>query len=256
MACPPPMPRSSTPICWRSSNSKLLVPQHRPLGQDSRASGVLSHKFGDAWLAGVYRPRNIGDKHTNHFASKEFADPVRTDPQHCGGWILMIQSALPSYTRALGERKVSELARSIGLTLLAILAGTSFVAQQAVNANLRISINSAVWAGFVSYLGGTICMAVLAAILRDPWPAGAVLARSSWWAWSGGLFGAIYIAISILLLPRLGAATTVTLIVVGQMLGSVIFDQYGWMGLPQHVADWRRILGAVLLIAGAVLIRR
>jgi transporter family-2 protein len=46
---------------------------------------------------------------------------------------------------------------------------------------------------------------VLALILRDPWPEGAALARSNWWAWSGGFFGAIYIAVSILLLPRLSA---------------------------------------------------
>src|ERR1700761_348608 len=98
-------------------------------------------------------------------------------------------------------------------SLIATGAGVSFVAQQAVNADLRASIGSAAWAGFVSYLGGTICMAVLALMLRDPWPAGEVLARSNWWAWSGGFFGAIYIAVSILLLPRLGAATVVALIV-------------------------------------------
>ena len=151
---------------------------------------------------------------------------------------------------------MNEFARSFGLVVLAVIAGTSFIAQQAVNANLRSSINSAAWAGFVSYVGGTLCMALLALMLRDPWPAGAAIARSNWWAWSGGLFGAIYIAISILLLPRLGAATTVTLIVLGQMVGSVIFDHYGWMGLPKHPADWQRILGACLLIGGAILIRR
>jgi bacterial/archaeal transporter family-2 protein len=41
---------------------------------------------------------------------------------------------------------------------------------------------------------------------------------------SGGIFGAIYIAISILLIPRLGAAMVIALIVAGQMLGSVLFE--------------------------------
>lgn len=150
---------------------------------------------------------------------------------------------------------MSGIVQYLVFMLLAAGAGVSFVAQQAVNANLRASINSAAWAGFVSYLGGTICMAVLALLLRDPWPAGAALARSNWWAWSGGFFGAIYIAVSILLLPRLGAATVVALIVTGQMLGSVAFDHFGWMGLPEHPADWQRILGALLLIGGVVLIR-
>jgi transporter family-2 protein len=100
---------------------------------------------------------------------------------------------------------MSGIIQYLVFALLAAAAGVSFVAQQAVNANLRASIDSAAWAGFVSYLGGTICMVVLALILRDPWPEGAALARSNWWAWSGGFFGAIYIAVSILLLPRLSA---------------------------------------------------
>ena len=86
---------------------------------------------------------------------------------------------------------MSGVVQYLVLSLLAAGAGVSFVAQQAVNANLRASIGSAAWAGFVSYLGGTICMAVLALILHERWPAGAALVRSNWWAWSGGFFGAV-----------------------------------------------------------------
>jgi hypothetical protein len=42
---------------------------------------------------------------------------------------------------------------------LALVAGISFVFQQAVNANLRVELSSAWWAGFVSYLGGNDCHA-------------------------------------------------------------------------------------------------
>lgn len=143
----------------------------------------------------------------------------------------------------------------VGSALLAAAAGVSFVVQQAVNANLRLGLGSAAWAGFVSYLGGTICMLLLAVALRDPVPSGVLAAKTHWWAWSGGLFGAIYIAISILLVPRLGAATVVALIVAGQMLGALLLDQYGWLGLAQHPAELKRVAGAVLLIAGAVLMR-
>ena len=51
---------------------------------------------------------------------------------------------------------------------------------------------------------------------------------------------------SIFLLPRLGAATVVALIVVGQMLGSLAFDHFGLLGVPQHAASPLRILGAGL----------
>jgi bacterial/archaeal transporter family-2 protein len=143
----------------------------------------------------------------------------------------------------------------MGLALLAIGAGFSFVMQQVVNADLRISLNSAAWAGFVSYLGGTLCMLMLALAMRDTLPSAGAMARSNWWAWSGGFFGAIYIAISILLVPRIGTATFVALLVAGQMMSSLVFDQYGWLGMPLHAVSPARLLGAALLVAGVVLIR-
>src|SRR5580658_7923489 len=112
------------------------------------------------------------------------------------------------------------------LYLLAAGAGVSFVFQQAVNANLRAEIGSPWWAGFISYLGGTLAMLAMVITLREPWLSGAMALRSSWVSWTGGIFGAIYIAISILMLPHLGAATVVALIVVGQMIGSVTFDHF------------------------------
>ncbi|HEY8714285.1 MAG TPA: DMT family transporter, partial [Candidatus Acidoferrum sp.] len=69
------------------------------------------------------------------------------------------------------------------------------------------------------------------------------------------LFGAIYIAISILLVPRLGAAIVIGLIVAGQMLGSLAFDHFGLLGIPVHPASFPRLVGAALLITGVILIR-
>jgi len=140
--------------------------------------------------------------------------------------------------------------------LLAVGAGISFVLQQAVNADLKAALGSAAWAGFVSYLGGTLCMLVLAFVARDTFPSSGLVARSNWWAWTGGFFGAVYIAISILLVPRLGTATFVALLVTGQMLSSLLLDQYGLLGVAQHPAHPTRVLGAALLVLGVVLIRR
>ena len=109
----------------------------------------------------------------------------------------------------------------IGSALLAGGAGISFVMQQVVNADLRAALGSAAWAGFVSYVGGTVCMVALAIVLREALPSVVAAGQSHWWSWSGGFFGAIYIAISIMLVPRLGAATFVALLVAGQMLSSV-----------------------------------
>jgi transporter family-2 protein len=144
----------------------------------------------------------------------------------------------------------------VGLALLAVVAGGSFVVQSAVNASLRAALQSASWAAFISYVGGVVTMAAVLLVSREHWLGAERMARSAWWSWTGGFFGVIYVVISILLLPRLGAAAVLSLIVTGQMLASILFDHYGLMGLTRHPVDLPRLAGAVLLIAGVVLVRR
>ena len=145
--------------------------------------------------------------------------------------------------------------QNVLLTILALAAGTSFVIQQAVNSNLRLEIGSAWWAGFISYLGGTLAMLIMIVLMRAPMLSSNLITRSTWWSWSGGLFGAIYITISILLLPRLGAFTVVALIVIGQLVTSLAFDHFGILNVPHYPISFTRIVGGIFLFAGAVLIR-
>jgi transporter family-2 protein len=139
--------------------------------------------------------------------------------------------------------------------LFAMGAGVSFVVQQAVNANLRAEIGSPWWAGFVSYLGGTIVMLLVAVAIKEPWLSKDAFERSHLMSWTGGIFGAIYIAISILLFPRLGAAVVIALIVAGQMIGALAFDHFGLLGIPIPAVTPLRLVGAALLVTGAALIR-
>jgi transporter family-2 protein len=98
-------------------------------------------------------------------------------------------------------------------------------------------------------------MLAAAALMRGPLPTAGMLARTSWMSWTGGLFGAMYIAVSIFLLPRLGAATLIALLVGGQMLGSLAFDHFGVLGLSVQHVSLTRSVGAALLVAGVMLIR-
>jgi transporter family-2 protein len=98
-----------------------------------------------------------------------------------------------------------------------------------------MEVGSPWWAGFVSYLGGTIVVLVVALALREPFPVATAVARSHGMSWTGGIFDTIYIAISILLVPRLGAASVIALLVAGQLVGSLGFDHFGLFGSsPPH----------------------
>ena len=144
-----------------------------------------------------------------------------------------------------------ELLQMLGLAVLAVGAGVSVVAQQVLNACLGASIGSATWAALISYVVGSLTLLLVLLATREPWLSSAATAKSSIWSWTGGVFGTIYIVVAILLLPHMGAATAVALLVTGQMLGSLVFDHYGLFGLAQHPVDFYRLAGAVLLIADA-----
>ena len=148
------------------------------------------------------------------------------------------------------------MASPIFFAILAVLAGASVTVQQVLNANLRAALSSAAWSGFTSYFVGVVCMVLLAAALRDPIPSINVAGRVPLWAYGGGLFGATFIALAVYLVPQLGAATFMVLLVTGQMLTSVAIDHFGFLGVPERPIDVARIVGAAFLIAGCLLIRR
>jgi bacterial/archaeal transporter family-2 protein len=109
---------------------------------------------------------------------------------------------------------------------------------------------------FQVHLIGVLCMVLVALAHRDPLPSVAAAVRIPWWAWSGGLFGAVFIGLAVILVPQLGAANFFVLLVTGQMVVSVALDHFGWLGLPQRSMDLQRLMGVVLLIGGVALSRR
>ena len=141
------------------------------------------------------------------------------------------------------------------LYLLALGAGVSVVTQQMLNGSLRTALASPAWAGLVSYAGGLITMIVAVVALGERVPSWKTAVDVPWYAWSGGMFGAAFILLAILLLPSLGAATLFALVIAGQVLAAITLDHFGAFGLTPHPVGTAWLLGAALLIAGVVLIR-
>lgn len=138
--------------------------------------------------------------------------------------------------------------------LLGLVGGASLVVQASLNSGLRERLQSVSWAGLVSYLGGTLAMLVALAVARVPLSAERALSAPLVW-WLGGFFGAAYLAIAIALIPRVGAATLVALVVAGQLACALLCDHFGWLGVPVHSLDLRRAMGALLLLGGVLCIR-
>jgi transporter family-2 protein len=140
--------------------------------------------------------------------------------------------------------------------LLALAAGVLLPVQAGVNAQLRLVLGSPISAAFVSFLVGALGLGTVAILLRTSLPLGRAWSISSPWQWSGGLLGALYVLAVIIIAPRLGAGTLVAAIVAGQMIASLLLDQYGLVGFPVHPLTLPRAFGAACVIAGVILIQR
>jgi len=142
------------------------------------------------------------------------------------------------------------------LLFLALAAGMLLPIQVGINMELRAAVGHPILAAAIQFTVGAAALMALSVAMGIPMPLSGKLAAAPWWVWFGGLCGANYIVIAILVGPRLGAATLTAVSVTGQMLVSMILDHYGVIGYPVHSISGWRILGACLLLAGLTLIQR
>jgi transporter family-2 protein len=142
------------------------------------------------------------------------------------------------------------------LVLVALAAGAALPVQAGVNAAMGRYVGRPEWAAFVSFAVGLVGLAAWLFALRLVPPPALTVARAPWWAWTGGLLGAFYVSIVVLLTPRLGVAATLGLSVAGQMVAALALDQVGAFGLELRPLTPARALGAGLLVAAVVLLRR
>jgi len=139
------------------------------------------------------------------------------------------------------------------LTLL--LAGAATALQGPTNARLVTAVGSPLNAAFISFAVGTVALGLLALALQTRPDVGAMKALP-WWAWMGGLYGCAFVVSAAWGVPRLGVATTITVMIAGQLLLSLALDHFGALGVEKQPLSLGRIVGVALVIGGVVLVRR
>jgi transporter family-2 protein len=140
--------------------------------------------------------------------------------------------------------------------ILGISAGFGLALQVGMNAQLRKVLHGANSAALVSFLVGTGALLVLLLVTRTALPSRDTNAAVPAWAWFGGRFGAVYVAISTIVASELGAASLLALALVGQLGMALVVDHFGWLGLPVNPITLTRLAGVALLGAGVWLVTR
>jgi transporter family-2 protein len=73
------------------------------------------------------------------------------------------------------------------------------------------------------------------------------------WLWVGGLASIYIVLATTVAVPRIGVAATIGLVIAGNLIMAALIDRYGWLAQDAIPIDRWRILGLLLLAAGAAL---
>lgn len=139
--------------------------------------------------------------------------------------------------------------------LLVLLAGGMISLQAPTNAILARAGGSPVIAALISFAVGT-CVLFAVWLATGPRPRVSSFGGLPAYAWLGGVYGAIYVAVAAYAAPKIGLASLITIGIAGQIAMALWLDHIGALGLPRDPLSAGRVAGALLVIAGVVLVRR
>lgn len=143
--------------------------------------------------------------------------------------------------------------------LLALAAGVATAFQPGVNARFADHAGHRVMGGVANFGVGFLAMLlawlVAARFAGAGTPSAARLAEGPWWMWCGGVLGAFFVTVAVIVTPRVGAANYLSALIAGQLLASLLIDHFGLMGLREVPISAGRVLGVVLILAGMACVK-
>ena len=127
---------------------------------------------------------------------------------------------------------------------MVLLAGAATSVQAGVNGALGKKVGI-IEAALISFLVGTVFLFIIFLFARK----GNI--QNVWevpkWQLIGGTLGAFYIMIMVNAVPRVGMATALITLIVGQMTTSMLIDHFGLIGDKTIPIDLKKIGGLFLM---------
>ena len=143
------------------------------------------------------------------------------------------------------------------LMLSTLFIGAILPVQAVLNTKLGKQTGGPLISSLLSFLVGLICLFIINLFANySAFTNMKLLSVSPWYVWMGGLLGAIYVSCVIFVNQQQGVALTFALVVAGQIFISLLIDHFGLFGAIVRPLSIPKIIGALLIIAGLVLIKK
>ncbi|MHB2166367.1 DMT family transporter [Alsobacter sp. R-9] len=140
----------------------------------------------------------------------------------------------------------------LGWIAACLVLGLLLTWQAPVNAEAARRLGSPAFAAMLSIGLSFLLVTVFVAVTVGFRPDVAAMRAGPWWAWLGGITGAVFVMGALLIVPHTGTFVYVMSVIAGQMIGAVTADRFGLFGLPVVELDSAKIVGILLVLSGVL----
>lgn len=141
--------------------------------------------------------------------------------------------------------------------LFTLFAGSLLPVQAILNTRLGRQIGGSLMGVLMSFMVGLTCLFIANCFINNTALFTLRPAKTyPWYLWMGGVLGAAFLAYITWVNQKQGVALTFVLVVCGQILMSLLLDNFGWLGSTVRPITLQQLAGVLLILAGIFLIRR
>ncbi|BDD00352.1 DMT family transporter [Persicobacter psychrovividus] len=141
--------------------------------------------------------------------------------------------------------------------IVAVLIGAIASIQVGVNSSLKLTTGNALYATFTNFTVGWIAVFILV-LIESKGNLGMVfgtILSADKWKLVGGLLGASFVTSLVIIAPKIGMTSTLTLVIAGQIILAMILDHFGWLGMHQQPISWMKIIGVMIMVVGVYIVQ-
>jgi bacterial/archaeal transporter family-2 protein len=137
--------------------------------------------------------------------------------------------------------------------LLALIGGMALATQGQVNGGLGKKVG-VIEGSFISFSIGTL--ALLFILLFFGSGNISTLSTVPKWQLTGGLLGAFYVVVQVIVVPKIGVSASLMAVIAGQIILGAIIDHYGFFGGNRFPIDRQKMIAILLLLFSLYLYNR
>ena len=137
--------------------------------------------------------------------------------------------------------------------LLALIGGMAVATQGQINGGLGKKVG-VIEGSFISFSIGTLALLFILLFFGS----GNISALSTVpkWQLTGGLLGAFYVVVQVIVVPKIGVSASLMAVIAGQIILGAVIDHYGFFGGNRFPLDRQKIIAILLLFVSLYLYNR